>query len=113
MLMKKRSGDRPWRRPKPPPTPVRRPRGRSSSLGRKIRGKPSPIRELPEEGPAVIEGEVFQTEVRSKVGREDPPLFSHRLHRLAHGKVFSRGDREKLPEIRGRLIPAGEGEDRV
>lgn len=70
-------------------------------LGRKIRGKPSPIRELPEEGPAVIEGEVFQTEVRSlKSGGKILLFLVTDFTDSLTVKVFSRGDREKLPEIR-------------
>ncbi|NLY89803.1 MAG: PolC-type DNA polymerase III [Firmicutes bacterium] len=70
-------------------------------LGRKIRGKSSPIRELPEEGRAVIEGEVFMTEVRSL--RSGGTILLFLITDFTDSltvKVFSRNDREKLPVIR-------------
>jgi DNA polymerase-3 subunit alpha (Gram-positive type) len=70
-------------------------------LGRKIRGEPCPIRDLPEESPAVIEGEVFQTEIRSLRSGGNILLLS--LTDFTDSltvKVFARNDREKLPAIR-------------
>jgi DNA polymerase-3 subunit alpha (Gram-positive type) len=70
-------------------------------FGRKIRGKPCPIRDLPEEGRAVIEGEAFQTELRSlRSGGTILLLLITDFTDSLTVKVFSRKDQEKLPAIR-------------
>lgn len=73
-------------------------------LGGKIRGKPCLIKELPEEGKAVIEGEVFKTETRSlKSGKNIVLLMITDFTDSLTVKIFSRRDREEVPAVREGL----------